>query len=579
MEFGIGSTDQSGIMVVGNHMAKDQRTVFLPVLERELRVQARKKITYRLRWITALVALLIGGSLLWAFSSTPLSANSSSQVFYLLAGLGILFSLIEGVRLACDSISRETREGTLGLLFLTDLKEYEIILGKVGACSLSAFYAMLASFPILGISLLLGGLMFGELFRVGIVLVVSLFYSISLSLLVSSRCKEESRSMVGAVSLVCLMVFLLPVLLDVFLPSPFGEWGAWTSPFAAFGNSSDIAYQVNPLGFWSRIAVLLVLSVGCLALAARRLRTTWMTEKSTTADHRRPHPFWLRARLSMNGSDNPIFNLAAHRHVRSLWLVFGFFFYLYVVSILEDRHCSFLLPMIFFVIKVVIGWKACVDFQKAKQCGALELWLTSSLTVREIISGKRQAMNRWFLAGLVLVTSALLLYWFQSMLINTNNDILFAGIMGTFVDFGHGPMPFDTNMHNLIVLAMLGVVFFFDTWAMIWMGMWHGLAGRSIVEAETKAFYWVLLLPWLVMFISQVFFMFGGGFDPEELTMQTAVTVLTVFADIWFVIYAKRKLNRRFRDVAAEAFMHKPAWWERVFNRIFRRAAGARVTA
>jgi hypothetical protein len=57
-----------------------------------------------------------------------------------------------------DCISSEKREGTLGLLFLTDLKGYSVILGKMLATSLNSFYALTAIFPVLAIPLLLGGI-------------------------------------------------------------------------------------------------------------------------------------------------------------------------------------------------------------------------------------------------------------------------------------------------------------------------------------------------------------------------------------------------------------------------------------
>lgn len=559
-------------------MAKDQQTVFLPVLERELRVQARKKLTYHLRWMTAAAALLLGGALWLAFSNTPIAGGSGKQVFYILSFFGILFSLIEGVRLACDSISKETREGTLGLLFLTDLKEYEIILGKVGACSLSAFYALLAALPVLGISLLLGGLMFGELFRVGLVMVVSLFYSISLSLFISSRSKEESRSLAGASLAVGMMTIIGPFILGTLLPKSMEILSWWISPFAAFGSASDGDYRATPLLYWSQIAVLLILSAGCLALATRKLRTTWMTEKSLTADRKKRHPFWLQSRVSMGASANPIYDLAAQRHVHGLWLVFGAVFYLYIVSSMQTGGAAFLMPLSFMVFKSVIGWKACVDFQKARQCGALELWLTSPLTVQEIIFGKRMAMNRWLLGGLLLMIGASLLYWFQLMLTNTSNDRVLFYAVGTFGEntfTGFSTVPFDANIHNLKVLALLGVVFLFDSWAMIWLGMWQGLSSRGIVQAAAKTFYWIILLPWLVLFIPQIVMMFSGSIDIEGHAMQVVVTILTIIFDIALVVYAKRQLNRRFREVAAEIFVRKPTWWERVFNRVFKKAATA----
>ena len=55
-------------------------------------------------------------------------------------------------------MSEEKREGTLGLLFLTDLKGYDVVAGKLVANSLNGFYALMAILPVVALALLMGGL-------------------------------------------------------------------------------------------------------------------------------------------------------------------------------------------------------------------------------------------------------------------------------------------------------------------------------------------------------------------------------------------------------------------------------------
>ena len=76
-------------------------------------------------------------------------------------GVGVVafgFALLSGLFLTSDCISEEKREGTLGLLFLTDLTGYDVVFGKLAATSLHVFYAMVAIFPVLAIPLLMGHL-------------------------------------------------------------------------------------------------------------------------------------------------------------------------------------------------------------------------------------------------------------------------------------------------------------------------------------------------------------------------------------------------------------------------------------
>ena len=128
---------------------------FLPIVEREFRLAARRKSTFVIRCTAALLALALAGL---ASLFAGLSMRSGGKiVFNCLSYYVFIIALLGGVFLAADCLSRERREGTLGFLFLTDLKGHDVVLGKFMAISLNAFYGLLAVFPILGLSLLVGG--------------------------------------------------------------------------------------------------------------------------------------------------------------------------------------------------------------------------------------------------------------------------------------------------------------------------------------------------------------------------------------------------------------------------------------
>src|SRR5438094_2612698 len=95
-------------------------------------------------------------------------------LFTYLTGYAFGLCLFPGVFLTADCLSEEKREGTLGLLFLTDLKGYDVVLGKLMATSLNAFYGLLAIFPLLALPLLLGGVSLWEFCRVMLALVNTL---------------------------------------------------------------------------------------------------------------------------------------------------------------------------------------------------------------------------------------------------------------------------------------------------------------------------------------------------------------------------------------------------------------------
>jgi len=129
---------------------------FLPIVDRELRVTARRRSIYRLRLAVALTAMLLAGIILLINLGAP-QHQLGRHVFEGLSVLSIIYCLFSGRISTADCLSEEKREGTLGLLFLTDLRGYDVVLGKLAATSLSAFYGLLAMLPVLAVPLLLGG--------------------------------------------------------------------------------------------------------------------------------------------------------------------------------------------------------------------------------------------------------------------------------------------------------------------------------------------------------------------------------------------------------------------------------------
>src|SRR5437867_6818516 len=95
---------------------------FLPIVERELRVAARQPSTSLLRFLVALAGIILCLGLWGARHSRSTSADIGGTLFIALSVLLFLWCALAGVFLTADSLSSEKREGTLGLLFLTDLR-------------------------------------------------------------------------------------------------------------------------------------------------------------------------------------------------------------------------------------------------------------------------------------------------------------------------------------------------------------------------------------------------------------------------------------------------------------------------
>src|SRR5690242_7595474 len=167
----------------------------LPIVERELRVAARNRETY---WSRSGVVLGLG--LLWIpgwMGTFGTTTEINTFVFngMLWAGFGVsCFAFL----FTADAISRERREGTLGLLFLSRVRVGDVLLGKLGASGLKSICMLLAFLPMLMIPVLAGGVTGGEAFRESLVLLNTFWFSLCVGLWTSSRPAEAFKSIYTA---------------------------------------------------------------------------------------------------------------------------------------------------------------------------------------------------------------------------------------------------------------------------------------------------------------------------------------------------------------------------------------------
>jgi ABC-type transport system involved in multi-copper enzyme maturation permease subunit len=89
--------------------------------------------------------------------------------------------------LAVEGISRERREGTLGLLFLTRVGAFDVLLGSFGAVGITCVCALIAFLPVLMLPVLIGGVTGGEAARTVLVLFDTLFLSLAVGLWAAAR--------------------------------------------------------------------------------------------------------------------------------------------------------------------------------------------------------------------------------------------------------------------------------------------------------------------------------------------------------------------------------------------------------
>lgn len=267
---------------------------FLPVVQRELTVAGRQRWTYAVRCVAAgLLALVAGLLLTFVGDSGPAGRTLPRLIFNLLACLAFAGALLGGLLLTTDAITAERREGTLGLLFLTELTGLDIILGKLASCGIQGFCALLGVLPILAVPLMMGGVSWTDFWCTALLLGATLLCSAGIGLWASSR----AHGVLPAFSLALLLLGALCVgpMLPKWTLNQAGIFPPWAdsllvlSPVVGLGRSIEAGLLPGRTDVQALSAALATALAGALALGA----AAWVlnqTGRTGLAGGGRPSP-------------------------------------------------------------------------------------------------------------------------------------------------------------------------------------------------------------------------------------------------------------------------------------------------
>jgi hypothetical protein len=539
---------------------------FLPIVTRELRVVARRRGTYWTRALTALFAILLGAWIFAAMSRAPSTAKGLF-LFRGLAGLALAYCLGSGSRGTADCLSAEKRGGTLGLLFLTDLKGYDVVLGKLASNSLGGFYRLLAMFPVLAIPLLMGGISRGEFWRVVLVLVDTFLFAQAIGILASALSWEARAAMSLNTLLLLIPTALVPAcaLLAFWLSPlhPILNWPLLTSPICSLILSFDFAYRgpaADSVYFWVSLVLIHGMTWLCLLLTCRIVPHVWQDRPV-----RSEKPGWrlrwrygnwptrvvLRRRLL---SINPFLWLVARdrRKPVRVWIMLGIFAGAWIgwlvwmsreggsdVSWHDAPICLVSSVMVGGFLKLWLTIEVVERLAEERASGAMELLLSTPLTVHDILRGQRLALQKMFLrpAALVLAVEVVL---------------LFASL--GFADEG--------ERQGLLIGWPVGFAMFVcDIAAIYWVGIYAALVTRNSNQAAYMVLLRLIFLPWVVFLGIITMLNLGPGPSlPLPWTVGLGLWFVAGLAvDVGFGLGARRELLSNFRGLAVKQFARKVA--------------------
>jgi hypothetical protein len=547
---------------------------FLPIVERELRVAARRHSTYWSRVGAALMGLVVS-VYLYVVASPFAQAQLGLVLFTALAWISLVYCLLAGPRLTADCVSAEKREGTLGLLFLTDLKDYDIVLGKLAASSTRAFYGLLALFPVLGVAVLFGGVTGTQFYRVVLVLLNTLFFSLAAGVFASVWFQRRSNA-AGLSFLVVLALSLGP-------PACYrlGLWLWGWPPMAQRyllvpSPGWALALAASPVGrgapvlhlFWSSVAFTHVLAWLFLGGASLALPHAWR-ERPASATRLRWRARWrqwcygngaARAAFRRRLLDvNAFFWLAARDRLKPayVWAFLGLvvagclYGWLYYPDWREDpAPLAFISLVIHGILKLWLGMTVVHRLAEDRQSGTLELILSTPLTTRELFWGQRRALWRQFGWPLVAVVAADILFCYLTMREEYGEHTVTAMLYGA---------------HVLILMA--------DAYAISWVGLWMAVAAKRPHHAGPAVLLRVLVLPWFLFLTLTIAYEILGlryrwGWDISGKQAVAIWFAIALATDIVFLVYARLKLAYGFRTAVAQRFeAGRPGFWAWLFGR------------
>ena len=544
---------------------------FLPIVERELRVAARRWSTYWVRTWVATLVIVAGAWIVLATLDTP-PHGVAQFLFFSVAGGALLYCLLTGVRATADCLSEEKREGTLGLLFLTNLKGYDVVAGKLVANTLNSFYGLLAILPVVAVALLMGGLTATQLGCAALALVNAMFLSVCVGMFASACCRSAQRAM-------ALTLFLLLVL-AVGIPA-LGWWRAVQrppfrpeevyfvcSPIFTFVSPYDISvFGKNnwTLFAWSA-GVVHGLGWLCLVLAcliaprswqerpagARRLRWSdrWKLWSYGNAEDRTA----FRRRLL---DVNAFFWLAARDRLKPMWVwaLFGTAACLWTWGYGEFKNEWFnegvFVATAFALNSILKNWLAAEagrQLTQERRAGTLELLLVTPLLVREILRGQALALRRQF-------------FWPVLVTLAAELGMLVAGMRAAF-----------DGQDRVVWIAwwsagMISLVA--DLIALYWVGLWMGLASKNPKRVFSETVGRVLAVPWVIFLfflLSTLLLAVRNRVDLSWHAYLAAWLGAGLATDLGFGFWARHKLRTEFREAATRRYQPRVAWWQRLLG-------------
>ncbi len=500
-----------------------------PAIARELRIESRRPLNFWLRALGAGAIIAVGaighGD---AFQS---SSELGPELFGNLNAALFLGVVLGAPLLTADCLSRERREGTLNLLFLTPLTATGVVAAKSFVHALRALTVTAAALPVISLAFLFGGSGWKEALLASMHNSVALMLALGAGLVASSHINEARWAGAASVALSSVFTLLsfafhtvLTIVLqafqkgglhwsnlgarlwDVFRNEPLactGAGGAWTNLTAPMSPTDLSAFMLTTMVF-TLVAAGIFAEV--VKHAARRLRES---VDGISAPRLNAHwlailtsPMILKETLTRAVDRKLTSNPIGWLHLRTtgarlskwLWALAvccgGFYMYSSRVGGTE---------ILALTLSGGMAFAAAGSFHRERESGVMELILVAPLSVSQIMWGRIRGLWAQFLPAVAAIVMVKIIYTLR-----------------------YFRFEFSVLAYTLPVYLALAPI-----------GLRHSLEARNVVIAWIKAICSALLIPAFVAIASAAALAAFMGRNAPEPTIARALVFcvcLTIIA-------------------------------------------------
>src|SRR5262245_44862564 len=209
-----------------------------PIFNREWLTVPRRASHYVLRaayygllWILGLTAwqAMVG----WSRPATlGDNAHFALWLFYIVTLVQLVLLLFFSALMAASAISQEKDRRTFVLLLMTDLRSYEIVLGKLLGSLLQIALLLLGMMPVLVLIMLLGGVGGAQVIQATLVLAVTALAAGSVGCLIALW-REKTFQALALTVLVIVLYWCIVQALAILPLAGVETWQKWLDPLRA----------------------------------------------------------------------------------------------------------------------------------------------------------------------------------------------------------------------------------------------------------------------------------------------------------------------------------------------------------